>query len=110
MWAWAPHCPTCRAEAPGLEEFAAANSDKFTVVGIGTQDDEQYARDFIADTGVSTPRMLWDASFESWRAMGITAQPTWILVKGAATDTQATAPLPAPSRGHCSCVWNCTRP
>lgn len=82
LWAWAPHCPTCRAEAPGLEQFAAAHSDKFTVVGIGTQDDEQYARDFIADTGVSTPRMLWDASYESWRAMGITVQPTWILIKG----------------------------
>ncbi len=82
LWAWAPHCPTCRAEAPGLEKFAAAHSDKFTVVGIGTQDDEQFAKDFIADTGVATPRMLWDSSFESWRAMGITAQPTWILIKG----------------------------
>jgi len=82
LWAWAPHCPTCRAEAGGLEEFAAAHRDRLTVVGIGTQDDLEYAKEFLADTGVTTPRMLWDESFQSWREIGITAQPTWILVRG----------------------------
>lgn len=82
LWAWAPHCPACRAEAGGLEEFAASNLDRLTVVGIGTQDDLDYARGFLADTGVKTPLMLWDESFVSWRTIGITAQPTWILVRG----------------------------
>ena len=82
LWAWAPHCPACRAEAPGLEAFASAHQDEVTVVGIGTQDDLEYAKGFIRDTGVQTPRMLWDPSFESWAALGITAQPTWILVDG----------------------------
>lgn len=82
LWAWAPHCPSCRAEAGGLEAFAASNQDRLTVVGIGTQDDLEYARGFLEDTGVTTPLMLWDESFESWRTIGITAQPTWILVRG----------------------------
>lgn len=82
LWAWAPHCPSCRAEAGALEEFSAANKDKITVVGVGSQDDESYARSFIEDTKVQTPRMLWDPSFDSWRVMGITATPTWILVNG----------------------------
>ncbi|MDH3959144.1 MAG: TlpA family protein disulfide reductase [Actinomycetota bacterium] len=85
LWAWAPHCPSCRAEAAGLEQFAAANTDRLTVVGLGTQDDLEYAREFVADTGVRTPQMLWDASFESWQQLGITAQPTWILVRGDGT-------------------------
>jgi thiol-disulfide isomerase/thioredoxin len=85
LWAWAPHCPACRAEAGGLEQFAAANTDRLKVVGLGTQDDLEYARSFLADTGVRTPQMLWDASFESWRELGITAQPTWILVRGDGT-------------------------
>jgi thiol-disulfide isomerase/thioredoxin len=85
LWAWAPHCPSCRAEAGGLERFAAAHTERLAVVGIGTQDDLDYARAFVADTGVRTPRMLWDASFESWRQLGITAQPTWILVRGDGT-------------------------
>lgn len=82
LWAWAPHCPSCRAEAGDLEKFAANHQDRLTVVGIGTQDDLDYARSFLEDTGVTTPLMLWDESFESWRAIGITAQPTWILVRG----------------------------
>ncbi len=82
LWAWAPHCPNCRAEAGDLEEFAAAHLDRLTVVGIGTQDDLEYAKSFLVDTGVTTPLMLWDESFESWRKIGITAQPTWILVRG----------------------------
>jgi thiol-disulfide isomerase/thioredoxin len=82
LWAWAPHCPSCRAEAPELQEFAAANLDKVTVVGIGTQDDLPYAKEFIADTGVTTPQMLWDPTFITWQQLGITAQPTWVLVDG----------------------------
>jgi thiol-disulfide isomerase/thioredoxin len=85
LWAWAPHCPSCRAEAGDLERFAAAHTDRFTVVGIGTQDDLEYARGFLADTGVRTPQMLWDPSFQSWQQLGITAQPTWILVRGDGT-------------------------
>jgi thiol-disulfide isomerase/thioredoxin len=82
LWAWAPHCTSCRAEASGLEEFAATHKDKITVVGVGSQDDEGYAHEFIEDTGVQTPRMLWDPTFDSWRVMGITATPTWVLVNG----------------------------
>lgn len=85
LWAWAPHCPSCRAEAGDLESFAAQNVDRLSVVGIGTQDDLDYAKGFLADTGVATPQMLWDASFESWRRMGITVQPTWVLVNGDGT-------------------------
>lgn len=33
----------------------------------------------MADTGVATPRMLWDPSRESWAALGILTQPTAIL-------------------------------
>jgi thiol-disulfide isomerase/thioredoxin len=82
LWAWAPHCPSCRAEAGDLEKFAASNQDRLAVVGIGTQDDLDYARGFLEDTGVTTPLMLWNESFESWRTIGITAQPTWILLRG----------------------------
>jgi thiol-disulfide isomerase/thioredoxin len=80
LWAWAPHCPICAAEAPGVEAFAKANGDKVTVVGIGTQDDLALAEDFVASYGVDTPQMLWDPGFESWQALQITGQPTWVLL------------------------------
>jgi hypothetical protein len=38
---------------------------------MGAQDDFVYAQNFLENTGVETPTMLWDASFETWRAFGI---------------------------------------
>lgn len=79
-WAWAPYCPTCRAEAPEVQRFAQAHADEVTVVGIGTQNDAGQAREFVETTGLTTPIMLWDKSGVSWRAMGIRSQPTVVLV------------------------------
>jgi thiol-disulfide isomerase/thioredoxin len=80
LWAWAPHCPICAGEAPAVEAFAKQNADAVTVVGIGTQDDLALAEDFVSTYGVSTPQMLWDPGFDSWSALEITGQPTWVLL------------------------------
>lgn len=75
VWFYAPHCPYCNEEAPKVEAFAKANADKITVIGLGTQDDEQQAKDFVAEHGLKTPRMLYDESFASWQQLGIRSQP-----------------------------------
>lgn len=80
LWAWAPHCPICAGEAPAVEAFAKQNAKAVTVVGIGTQDDLALAEDFVSTYGVSTPQMLWDPGFDSWQALEITGQPTWVLL------------------------------
>lgn len=80
LWAWAPHCPICAGEAPAVEAFAKQNANAVTVVGIGTQDDLAFAEDFVSTYGVNTPQMLWDPGFESWQALEITGQPTWVLL------------------------------
>lgn len=41
------------------------------MIGIGAQDDFEYALDFVADTGVETPTMLWDPSFATWSTFGV---------------------------------------
>lgn len=51
------------------------------MVGIGTQDDLEFARDFRADTGVESYPLLWSDSSESWAAFGVTAQPYLILLR-----------------------------
>lgn len=58
------------------------------MVGLGTQDDLDYAQGFLRDTGVTTPQMLWDPSFGSWFEIGISVQPTWILVDGSGDFVQ----------------------
>ena len=40
------------------------------VIGIGAQDDLEYAERFVAQTG-TTFTMLWDPTFDSWNHYGI---------------------------------------
>ena len=68
------------AEGPVVEQFAQLYEDKVRVVGLGTQDDLAFAERFIERTGVQTPLMTWDASFETWSYYQVRGQPVTILV------------------------------
>ncbi len=50
------------------------------VVGLGGQDDFSYALRFVNSTGVGTPTMLWDPSFDTWHQYGITRNSSMILL------------------------------
>jgi peroxiredoxin len=49
------------------------------VIGLGTQDSLGEAEEFVEDYG-TTFTMLWDESFRSWIELGVTSQPTAILL------------------------------
>lgn len=69
----------CRAEAAGVEQFARQNEDTLTVVGLGTQDSLEEAEEFVADNEL-TIRMLWDATYQSWAELGVSLQPSAMLL------------------------------
>jgi hypothetical protein len=69
----------CRAESPALEQFARANTNTLSVVGLGTQDNLTLAKDFVTKGGI-TFTMLWDQSRESWRSLNVRSQPAAVLV------------------------------
>lgn len=50
------------------------------MIGLGAQDDFAYARDFLEDTDVETPAMLWDPSFSTWSSFGIRANSQMIVM------------------------------
>ena len=79
VWFWAPHCPTCNAEAKGVEEFSKEHRGELTVVGLGAQDSLGQAEDFVEEHGLKTPRMLYDTGFDSWSHFGVNGQPAAIL-------------------------------
>jgi len=79
LWFWAPHCPACAAEAPDVVDFAAAHRGRIDVVGIGTQDDPQMAREFVERHQVPFT-MLCDQGFDSWTPFGVRAQPAFVLL------------------------------
>ena len=50
------------------------------MVGLGTQDDFELARDFLDRTGVMTPTMIWDPSFATWQAFGVQANSQMMVL------------------------------
>ena len=50
------------------------------MVGLGTQDSLGEAEDFSKDFGTQSFTMLWDESFETWQEIGITSQPSAVLL------------------------------
>lgn len=50
-----------------------------TVVGLGTQDSLEEAREFLADHGTTFP-MLWDETARSWREFEVPSQPAAVLI------------------------------
>jgi hypothetical protein len=54
------------------------------VIGLGTQDSLGQANDFDNQFG-TTFDMLWDESFISWEAIGVTSQPTAVMLQADGT-------------------------
>ncbi|MCB0994644.1 MAG: hypothetical protein KDB21_06120 [Acidimicrobiales bacterium] len=50
------------------------------MVGLGTQDDLALAEYFVDTYGTVSFPMLWDPTFDSWAALGITGQPAAMLM------------------------------
>ena len=44
------------------------------MVGLGTQDSAEEAVEFVEMTGTTSVPMLWDETFQTWTAFGISAQ------------------------------------
>lgn len=50
------------------------------MIGVGAQDDFEYAVEFLSSTGVETPDMLWDPSFDTWSAFGVRINSQMLLM------------------------------
>lgn len=76
----------CRGEAPAVEQFARDHADEIQVVGVGAQDDFEYALEFVDSTGVDTPEMIWDPSFETWSRFGVRINSQMMLMNADLTS------------------------
>ena len=78
LWFWAPWCPTCRAQAPGVSRLAMEYAGQVNVVGVGGLADPTDIREYAEQ--VEGPTHLVDEQGAIWRQFGITAQSSYVVI------------------------------
>ncbi|APE33176.1 thiol:disulfide interchange protein [Nocardia mangyaensis] len=79
LWFWAPWCPTCQREAPGIADAAKAHTD-VRFVGVAALDSEPAMRDFVAKYDLGFFPNLADVDGTVWQRFGVTQQPAYAFV------------------------------
>ncbi|WP_430867965.1 redoxin domain-containing protein [Demequina aurantiaca] len=87
LWFWAPWCPTCQAEAPGVAEAAASLPEGVQMLGVPGLSDEDAMKEFTAEYGIEDMDQLVDADGLLWRNFEVYGQPAFALINDDGTIT-----------------------
>jgi thiol-disulfide isomerase/thioredoxin len=80
LWFWAPWCPNCRREAPGVRRVASEHGGEVRFVGVAAQDDVAAMHDFVDEHDLAKFDHLADVDAEVWRHFGVTYQPAYAFI------------------------------
>jgi thiol-disulfide isomerase/thioredoxin len=80
LWFWAPWCPTCNAEAPGLREVVGANAGTVTFIGVAGLADVPAMQQLVQKHSLGSFTHLVDADGALWRRFGVTHQPAYAFI------------------------------
>lgn len=78
LWFWAPWCPTCQGEAPGVANAARANQ-AVTFIGVAALDQLPAMRAFVAKYGLGFTNLA-DVDGSVWQHFGVTTQPAFAFI------------------------------
>jgi thiol-disulfide isomerase/thioredoxin len=81
LWFWAPWCPTCRSEAPGVASAATATAGSVSFVGVAARDAVPAMQDFVRQYGLGSFPHLADTDAAVWKRFGVVEQPAYAFVK-----------------------------
>jgi thiol-disulfide isomerase/thioredoxin len=93
LWFWAPWCPFCNAEAPGVSQVAAANP-KVTFVGIAGRADVGQMQNFVSKYGLNFTN-LNDSDGSLWARYNVPWQPAYVFYKADGSSTFINNPIAA---------------
>ncbi|MCV7028727.1 protein disulfide oxidoreductase [Mycobacterium sherrisii] len=96
LWFWAPFCPFCNAEAPGVAQVAAANPG-VTFVGIAGHSDAGAEQAFVSKYGLNFTN-LNDADGAIWARYNVPWQPAYVFYKADGSSTFVNTPTAAMSQ------------
>lgn len=80
LWFWAPWCPVCLGQAPGVREAVAQYADQVAIVGVAGLDTAAAMPEFVRLAKVEGMPHLVDEAGDVWRRFEVTAQSTFVLI------------------------------
>jgi thiol-disulfide isomerase/thioredoxin len=93
LWFWAPWCPFCNAEAPGVSQVSASNP-KVTFVGIAGRSDVGAMQNFVSKYNLNFTN-LNDADGSLWARYGVPWQPAYVFYRADGSSTFINNPVGA---------------
>src|SRR5246127_2349422 len=93
LWFWAPWCPFCNAEAPGVSQVAASNP-KVTFLGIAGRSDVGQMQNFVSKYGLNFTN-LNDSDGSLWARYNVPWQPAYVFYRADGSSTFINNPLGA---------------
>jgi thiol-disulfide isomerase/thioredoxin len=95
LWFWAPFCPFCNAEAPGVAQVAAANPG-VTFIGIAGHSDVGAEQAFVSKYGLNFTNLNDDGSI--WARYNVPWQPAYVFYRADGSSTFVNTPTQAMSQ------------
>jgi peroxiredoxin len=87
LWFWAPWCPVCLQQAPGVRTAVEQHGDRVAIVGVAGLDKAAAMPEFIRLAKVEAIPHLSDEPGDVWKRFEITAQSTFVLIDAQGTVT-----------------------
>jgi thiol-disulfide isomerase/thioredoxin len=80
LWFWAPWCPICLQQAPGVRKAVDQYADKVNIVGVAGLDRVEAMPEFVRLAKVEAMPHLADEAGVVWKRFEVTAQSTFLLI------------------------------
>ncbi|MEU3648849.1 redoxin domain-containing protein [Lentzea sp. NPDC034063] len=80
LWFWAPWCPKCQREAPGMAKAAKELGSSVTFLGVAALDQVPAMQGFVDRYDLKSFQHLADTESAVWKRFGVTAQPAYAFV------------------------------
>jgi thiol-disulfide isomerase/thioredoxin len=99
LWFWAPFCPFCNAEAPGVSQVAAANPG-VTFIGVAGHSDVGAEQAFVSKYNLNFTNLNDDGSI--WARYNVPWQPAYVFYRADGSSTFVNTPTSAMSQQELS--------
>jgi thiol-disulfide isomerase/thioredoxin len=80
LWFWAPWCPTCLGQAPGVREAVDLYADDVTIVGVAGLDNAEAMPDFVRMAKVEAMPHIADVAGDVWKRFEVREQSIFVLM------------------------------